>query len=59
MVPFVKDEEKNKTVEVISIKHTQIIALGAVRLCCPKDLRSADSQKSVYKSLQVSVFAVG
>lgn len=54
MVPSIKEENKNSNaMEVISINHTQIVAIGAVRLNCPSDLRSSDNQKSVYKSLQV------
>lgn len=54
MVPSIKEEDKNSsTMEVISINHTQIVAIGAVRLNCPSDLRTSDNQKSIYKSLQV------
>lgn len=54
MVPVCKGEDnKAPEMEVITIKHNQIVEIGAVRLTCPKDLRTPDNQKSIYKSLQV------
>lgn len=54
MIPSVKEEEKQGHImEIITIKHTQILSLGAVKLCCPADLRVSDNQKSISKSLQV------
>ncbi|XKL61384.1 hypothetical protein PGB90_008441 [Kerria lacca] len=53
MIPSVKEEEKQGHImEIITIKHTQILSLGAVKLCCPADLRVSDNQKSISKSLQ-------
>ncbi|KAL6956293.1 Exosome RNA helicase MTR4, partial [Sarracenia purpurea var. burkii] len=53
MVPMCKSEHSQAhEMEVISIRHNQIVDIGAVRLTCPKDLRSSDNQKAVSKSLQ-------
>ena len=60
MVPFNKEEDKTDiNMEVITIRHNQIVHLGAVRLNCPKDLRSNDSIKVIAKSLQVRIFSTG